>query len=108
MIWDAILYHIPWWVQLTILSIPVVLGLILVGNLIGWSRVRPWIIPALGVLAAFGMLGRDRQQGYGDRVDQEHKAEAGAQEIVRKEHAEARRDTDADLDAKVDKWTKHS
>ena len=73
MIWDFILNRIPWWVQVCLLLIPVSLAFWFAVLIFGWERVRRWLVPVLGVLAAIGLLSRARQQGYADRGKKEQR-----------------------------------
>lgn len=91
MIWDFILNRIPWWVQVILMLIPVGIGFWFAVLIFGWERVRRFILPALAIIGALGMLGRARQQGYRDR---EERGERETTDAIRQADA-ARADADA-------------
>lgn len=68
-------YSIPWWLQITILAIPVLVAIYFAVRIFGFDRVKGWIVPALAILTALGFVTRARQQGYQDRKDIQEKAQ---------------------------------
>ncbi len=89
--WDFILNQIPWPVQMVLIGIPIAIVFGIVGNIIGWEHVRKFILPALAVIGAIGLLGRARQQGYRDR---EERGERETTDAILQAEA-ARADADA-------------
>jgi hypothetical protein len=106
MIWDFIFYHIPFWLQITLLAIPVAVAFWFAIQIFGWEKVRGFIAPALGVLAALGLLSRAQQKGYADRKAQEKQAEDKAKQTVDTTRTETQALPDTKLDAEVDKWSR--
>lgn len=106
MIWDFLFYHLPWWLQISLLAIPVALAFWFAIITFGWMRVRAFIAPALAVLAALGLLSRARQQGYGDRKVEEKAAEDKAVKTVDKTRTDVQALPDDKLDTEVDKWSR--
>ncbi len=106
MIWNFLFYHIPFWLQITLLAIPVAVAFWLAIQIFGWEKVRGFIAPALGVLAALGLLSRAQQKGYADRKAQEKQAEDKAKQTVDTTRTETQALPDTKLDAEVDKWSR--
>lgn len=106
MIWDFLFYHIPFWLQITLLAIPVAVAFWFAIQIFGWEKVRGFIAPALGVLAALGLLSRAQQKGYADRKAQEKQAEDKAKQTVDTTRTETQALPDTKLDAEVDKWSR--
>lgn len=106
MIWDFIFYHIPFWLQITLLAIPVAVAFWFAIQIFGWEKVRGFIAPALGVLAALGLLSRAQQKGYADRKAQEKQTEDKAKQTVDTTRTETQALPDTKLDAEVDKWSR--
>lgn len=106
MIWDFIFYHIPFWLQVTLLAIPVAVAFWFAIQIFGWEKVRGWIAPALAVLAALGLLSRARQQGYGDRQVQEKQADTQVTTEFDKIHKVDEGLSDKELDKKNAPWLK--
>jgi uncharacterized membrane protein len=73
-----VFYALPWWLQLTLLAIPVLVAFYFAVRIFGFDRVKGFIAPALAILAALGLLSRARQQGYQDRKDIQEKAQDDA------------------------------
>lgn len=105
--WSYLLYGIPWPVQLAIIAVPCILAFYVAVRVFGWERVKVWVAPAIAVLAAFGLLSRQRQQGYTDRRAEEEKALDHAEAVVVEEQAEVRKMPDQEIDKEVDKWSRH-
>lgn len=106
MIWDFLFYHLPFWLQITLLAIPVAVAFWFAIQIFGWEKVRGFIAPALGVLAALGLLSRAQQKGYADRKAQEKQAEDKAKQTVDTTRTETQALPDTKLDAEVDKWSR--
>lgn len=106
MIWDFLFYHLPWWLQISLIAIPVALAFWFAIITFGWMRVRAFIAPALGILAALGLLSRARQQGYADRQVQEKAAEDRAKKTVDTVKKDVEAMPDEKLDSEVDRWTR--
>lgn len=105
-LWDFIFYHLPWYVQITLLAIPVAVAFWFAIQIFGWEKVRGWIAPALAVLAALGLASRAQQKGYNDRRAEEEKALDRAEEIVEDEKQDVHTMPDQELDSEVDRWTR--
>jgi methylthioribose-1-phosphate isomerase len=105
-VWDFLFYHLPWWLQISLLAIPVVIAFAFAIQIFGWEKVRGFIAPALAVLAALGLLSRARQQGYGDRQAQEKQAEDKAKQTVDDTRKDTQALPDAKLDKEVDRWSR--
>lgn len=71
-------YLTPWWVQMCILALPVLIVFYVAIRVFGYERVKGFILPALAILGAIGLLGRAKQQGYADRKDVQKKAQDNA------------------------------
>lgn len=71
-------YLTPWWVQLIILALPILVLFGVAIRVFGYERVKAFILPAVAILAALGLLGRAKQQGYADRKDIQKKAQDDA------------------------------
>ncbi len=71
-------YALPWWLQVTLVAIPVLIAFYYAVRVFGFERVKGWIAPALALLAALGLLSRAKQQGYNDRRDIQKKAQDDA------------------------------
>ncbi len=105
-IWNWLFYSLPWWVQLTILAVPVAVGFWFAIQIFGWEKVRGFIAPVLGILAALGLLSRAQQQGYADRKAQEKQAEDKAIKTVEQERADAQAMDDKQLNEETDRWSR--
>lgn len=101
-----VFYALPWWLQLLLLAIPVVVGIGVAINVFGWDRVKAWIVPALGILAALGLYSRARQQGYADRKTVEDVARNKAEDVANTERDKVRKLPDDKLDREIDRWSK--
>jgi hypothetical protein len=104
--WNFIFYSLPWPVQLLLLAIPVGIAFYFAVLIFGWERVRPFVLPILGVLAALGFASKLKQEGYNDRRAEEEKALDRAEEIVDDERQDVQKLPDVELDQEVDKWTR--
>lgn len=102
--WDFLFYHLPLWLQLSILAIPVAIGFWFAIQIFGWEKVRGWIAPALAVLAAFGLLSRSQQKGYADRKAQEDQALQKAEKTVDEKRQEINKLPDSEVDKRLGKW----
>lgn len=95
-----------YWLQFAGLVV-VVLGIFaLAVRLLGWNRVKGWIVPVIGFLAVAGAATKIRQSGYADRKQQERDALKKAEVIVEKKRDEIKAVPDDELDRRVDKWVK--
>jgi len=99
-------YSLPWWAQMGLIAIPVAAIFLVLGQMLGWERVRVFIGPAVGVIAALGLLSRSRQQGYADRRAEEEKALDRAEEIHGDIEDKVERMPDQELDGEVDRWSR--
>lgn len=106
-IWHALVYSIPWQLQVILIAMPVAIVFYFIVKAVGWERVRPWVLPVVGVLAAIGFASRNKQAGYNDRRAEEEKALDHAEEVVEHERQDVQALPDVELQAKVDKWTRH-
>jgi hypothetical protein len=105
-LWGFLIHSIPWYVQILLLAIPVAALFYFAVGIFGWERVKGWIGPALAILAAFGLLSRQRQAGYQDRKTEEDRAREEAEDFVDKKQDEVSHLPDVELNDKVDKWSK--
>lgn len=106
MIWDFLINRVPWGLQVAVLAIIALVVLYLLVRIFGFERVKGWIGPVLAVIGAVGLLQRSRQQGYADRVAQEDAAQQRANDVVVKEREDVRKLPDAELDRRLDRWSK--
>jgi hypothetical protein len=77
-----LIYGIPAEVQIITLLLVAAVVLYVLGRILGWERVRGWILPVAGVIGALGFASKLRQKGYADRRAEEEKALDKAEEIV--------------------------
>lgn len=103
---DWLLYSLPWQWQAALIAVPVGIIFLVVGNLIGWDKVRGFILPAIAAIGALALLSRARQQGYTDRKKQEGQAQAKAEKTVEQQRREADGATDEQLDREIDRWSR--
>lgn len=101
-----LLYSLPWQLQIALLAVPVGIAFIVVGNIIGWDKVRVFIVPAIGALAAIGLLGRARQQGAADQRVKQERVDQRARDTIAEGRKDVADDTDPELDARLNRWTK--
>lgn len=106
MIWNFILFQIPWPVQIGIVAVVAAAILYAIGRVFGWGVARQIAMPVLAVLGAIGLISRARQQGYKARTDEEHGAEEWAENVVVEKRDDLRSLPDDKLAARTDKWTK--
>lgn len=99
-----LLYGIPWQFQVAILALLLAGLFLLAVKLFGWQRVKPWVAPALALLALIGLGSKNRQQGYQDREEQEHVAVDKATDEFEAIHRKNEGLTDAEIDKKNDPW----
>lgn len=103
-IWSFLFYSLPWWVQ-TLLIMAVLAPIFYVAvRLIGWEKVKPYALGALGILAAIGAATQIRQSGYNDRKKQEEVARKDAEDAVDKKKIEVDKLPDDKLDERFNKW----
>ncbi len=105
-LWNWLWFELPWQVQITLLAIPVAIGFWFAIQIFGWEKVRGWIAPALGILAALGLLSRSQQKGYAERKAEEDAAARKAEDVVDKTRTEVKNLPDDKLDHEVDKWSR--
>jgi hypothetical protein len=99
-------YLIPWELQVAGLAILLLGIFLLAGRVLGWDRVKVWIAPALALLAAFGMISRNRQAGYNDRRAEEEKALDQAEDFADDKRHEVEALPDDALSKRTDRWTR--
>lgn len=105
-IWSWLFYSLPWQVQIGALLIVALVILYLLVRVFGWDRVKPYVIPVLGLIGAAGLLSRAQQKGFADRKAQEDAAAQKAGIVVAAQQKKAQDDTDDELKAEADKWSK--
>lgn len=103
-LWSFLIYGLPWWVQLAIVAVPVLLGFYVAVRVFGWDRVKMWIAPALVLLAALGLASKNRQQGYTDRRAEEEKALDHAEDLVDEKRTDIANDSDAQSNKRFERW----
>lgn len=107
MLWDWVLYQVPWWLQTAVLALIVGVPILLVAFMVwGPKAVLRAVLPVLGVILTLGLASRFRQQGYRDRTDQELEAKRKADAVVVDKRDEAKRAPESVLNQKVDKWSR--
>lgn len=110
MILNWLVFGVPWQIQVLALAILAGLLIFLAAMIFGWAAVirvlRPLAVPLLGLLAVIGLYSRARQEGYGKRIDEEHKVEEWAENVAVEKRDEARKMPDDKLDKEVDRWSK--
>lgn len=95
-----------YWLQFAGLVV-IVLGIFaLAVRLLGWNRVKGWIVPVIGFLAVAGAATKIRQSGNDDRKRQEQDALKKAEVLVEKKRDEIQKAPDKDLDDRLSKWEK--
>ena len=105
-LWNWLFYSLPWPVQITLLAIPVVIAFWFAIQIFGWDKVRGFIAPALGILAALGLLSRAQQKGYADRKAAEKAAEDRAKQTVDTTRTDVQALPDDKLNQETDKWSR--
>lgn len=74
MIWNFLFYSVPWYVW-TLLGAVITAGLFLLAvRVLGWERVKGWIIPVAVVLGAGALLQRAQQRGWQDKIKADRRA----------------------------------
>lgn len=106
MIWDWFLFQIPWQAKLAFALVALALIAIPVGNLIGWDRLRPLLIPIAALVGVLAIFNRAQQDGYNARKVQEKDAQDKAVKTVEQERADAQALDDKQLQDEVTKWTR--
>lgn len=105
-LWDFLIYQIPWWLQITLLAVPVAALFWFAVGIFGWNRVKGWIIPALALIGAAGALSRAQQKGYGDRKQQEQRATDEASDFAAKKRDEVEKLPDDQRKKRFERWEK--
>lgn len=105
-LWSFLVFGLPWYVQVAILAVPVLLAFYIAVRILGWERVKPWLVPALGILAALGTASKLKQDGYNARRSEEEKALDAAEDFADDKRHEVQALPDAKLNEKVDKWSR--
>lgn len=106
MLWNWLIYQIPWQVQVSILLMLALVGLYFIGRIFGWGVAKQIALPVLGVLAAIGIVSRAGQQGYGARKEQEQQADDQARGEFNEIHRKNEALPDDALDRKNAPWIK--
>ena len=106
MILDWILNSVPWWVQLAVVGAILAPIVIIVGNIVGWDKVRRWIVPLAIALGAGAALSRARQQGIAAEKARQKKADEKVAETIEEIRTETHASSDEELNKKVDEWTR--
>ncbi len=75
-------------------------------RIFGWERVRPFVLPVLGALAAIAAAAKIRKSGRDERIRDEQVAQEKAEDIVDEKRTDIANDSDAELDQKADRWTR--
>lgn len=101
-----LIYGIPAEVQIIALLLVAAVVLYVLGRILGWERVRGWVLPVAGAIGALGLASKLRQAGYQDRRAEEEKALDKAEEIVDEKRDEIQRLPDQEVDDRLDKWTR--
>lgn len=105
-LWTFLIDTLPLEIQLVLLVAIAAGVLYVLGRILGWERVRAWILPVLGVIGALGLAGKIRQGGRRSRIEEEEKALEKAEVIVDEKRDEIETLPDDQLDHRLDKWTK--
>ena len=105
-LWTFLIYGLPWWLQVSILAALVALVFLAAVRVFGWDRVKPFVLPAVALLAALGVVSKAKQGGYQDRRAEEEKALDKAEEIVIDKREDIANDSDEKLDERLDRWTR--
>lgn len=95
-----------YWLQFIGVVLIVAAGFAVAVALLGWERVKGFLLPVLGLLAVFGYRAHLQQSGYNDRRAEEEKALDKAEEIVEDERSEVKTLPDVEVDEEIDKWTR--
>jgi|JI10StandDraft_1071094.scaffolds.fasta_scaffold584644_1 hypothetical protein len=66
--WEFLIYSMPWWLQLAIVAVVAAALFLLAVRVLGWERVKGWIMPVAIAIGAGALLSRSRQQGWADKV----------------------------------------
>lgn len=101
-----LIYGIPAEIQIIVLLLVAVAVLYVLGRILGWERVRGWVLPVAGVIGALGLASKLRQQGYSDRRAEEEKALDKAEEIHGEIEGKVERLPDEELADETDRWTR--
>jgi hypothetical protein len=101
-----LIYGIPAEVQIIALLLVAVAVLYVLGRVLGWERVRGWIIPVAGAIGAIGLASKLQQKGYADRRAEEEKALDRAEEIHGEIEKKVERLPDEELADETDRWSR--
>jgi hypothetical protein len=101
-----LIYGIPAEVQIIILLLVAAGVLYVLGRILGWERVRGWVLPVAGVISALGLASKLRQQGYSDRRAEEEKALDRAEEIHGEIEDKVENLPDNELADETDRWSR--
>lgn len=99
-----IFYSIPWPAQVALIALPCLIILVALINVLGFERVKGWIVPVIGLLAAIGLLSSARQQGYNDRRDIQKKKQDEALDDFRKVEQQVDAKPISEVDKENGKW----
>lgn len=103
---DWLIYGIPAEVQIIALLLVAAGVLYVLGRILGWERVRGWVLPVAGAIGALGLASKLRQAGYADRRAEEEKALDRAEEIHDEIEKKVERLPDEELADETDRWTR--
>ncbi len=101
-----LIYSVPAEVQIIILLLVAAGVLYVLGRILGWERVRGWIIPVAVTIGALGLASKLRQQGYADRRAEDEKALDAAEDFADEKRDEVQDRPDDKLNKDFGRWTK--
>lgn len=106
-LWSWLLNTVPWWAQLIVLAVVVLVpAYLLVAMIWGREAANRLLLPGIGILAALAAASKLRQGGYNDRRAEEERALDHAEEVH--DEIETRVETmpDDQLHRETDRWTR--
>ncbi len=102
---EWLVYHLPWYWQAVLALIAWAAISVVAGMLFGWKVARAMLWPAVALIAAFAVYRRAQQEGYGQRLDEEQKAQDKAEAVVEEKRQDIQSLPDDKLDERIDRWT---
>jgi type VI protein secretion system component VasK len=106
-LYTFLFYMMPWWLQVLILAAIVGVPVYLIAAMLFGTRVvNRYVLFGVLFLITLGYASKLRQDGYQRRQDEERAALDHAKEVVNEERKKTGDLSDAELNAKVDKWSR--
>lgn len=95
-----------YWLQFIGICVAAAVAFLIAVRILGWDRVKGFLLPLLGILAVFGLRAKIQQAAYQDRVVEEDQANDQIRDDFKEIHKRNEGLTDDELDKKNDPWLK--